>query len=521
MMFEASLTRSHPWLASILLPLAIICYVLPKIKAFRRFLVWLIKNSGVRFTRTSTTTVLVHPRNVKGESRYALTAMDCLQASIPPIAFGLFYDQPIDDYRFQIALEQTLDHFPLLAGRLIRNSENLDQAPMVVRVNPSEGGAHLAISHTTRPYSRKDDPRWFPSSTGAPFPAPHEPFLDYGPLLKIKVTHVESNHSAVVSFGFCHAVMDATTVGSFLETLTAHYKQFGVNDPAKALAHQMVPSMKLDRVLPPQEENAEPLERFTTSKLIWSLPKLVIASTLTKTINLTVEKSELQRLKGEFMQAASGSDLPWVSTYEMLGVLLLRAFTRVSKKLDGTHHYKNIECRCVVDPRTRQANPHATFTHPGNVSEMPSIQLPLEHLLHPEWQSRGLQEFHSQLRASLVDSSKMTEIYRRANASLRNGDLHTTGGRTMSSLLFARNILETNVTSYNSWLHMDWLGSMTTFGDAAPHHFQVTPGMCCVDMFWVFPRTPTQVTIRTTLPRGKGRLFLQELTRMNIAYQVQ
>ena len=114
----------------------------------------------------------------------------------------------------------------------------------------------------------------------------------------------------------------------------------------------------------------------------------------------------------------------------------------------------------------------------------------------------------------------MTSILRRAQASLEKGHLHTQGGRNLSSLVFARNIVEDNVTSYNSWLHIDWFG-IGQFGDAIPQHFQVSSAMTCVDMIWVFPKTAHEVTIRTTLPPKKAKRFLKVLTDMNVDYQVQ
>ena len=446
--------------------------------------------------------------------------MDCLQAAIPPIAFCLSYDKPIDEARFRLALERSLCNFPCLAGRICRTT-NTKEAPFQVKIHPSKGGAHFSVKKVVTPYKSKDDGRWFPAFTGPPCPVPHEPILTYGPLLKIKLTTITSTNGCAISFGFCHAVVDATSVGCFLETLSAHY----VSDSPSNL-----PAMSIARAFPKVETPSEPLERFTGKKLTQSVPKLVKASIMTKTINLTIKKSELKRLKSEFLECLEGG-LEWVSTYEMLGVLLLRAFYMASRKrfdVDGGaattkkgSYAPILECRCIVDPRKRNSNPHVNETHQGNVSEMPSILLPFDSLCDEEfWQKKCLQDFHSQLRSSLEDSEKMTSILRRAQASLEKGHLHTQGGRNLSSLVFARNIVEDNVTSYNSWLHIDWFG-IGQFGDAIPQHFQVSSAMTCVDMIWVFPKTAHEVTIRTTLPPKKAKRFLKVLTDMNVDYQVQ
>lgn len=452
----------------------------------------------------------IHPHNLKAKCTFPLSPVDCLQAAIPPIAFSIFYDQSVDVVKLQAALEQALIAFPILAGRIHRTS-NRKQAPFQVHVHPLKGGALFTTAQIAKPYPTKEDRRWFPLFTGNPWPCPHEPNFTYGPLLKVKVTHVASTNSSVVSFGFCHAVMDATTIGAFLETLQVEY-----NHGSDSCAD---PPMSLERVLHPKlpEGSKAPLDRFTPSTLLKAIPKILKR---VQHVNLTVETSELQRLKADFVKALEG-ELEWVSTYEMLGAILLKAFYKASEKeLIGNSAIADIECRCVVDPRNRSANPHVNSSHPGNVAEMPSIRLPFDTLSGDAWKKHCLSSFHSQLRSTLEDPEQMTYILQRAHTSSEKGYLHTKEGRVFSSKIFARNMTEANVCSYNSWLHMNWF-DMTTLGNANALHFQVAPGLNCPDMFWVFPRTPTQVTIRTTMTPGKAKRFLEELRDLNLAFEVQ
>lgn len=464
----------------------------------------------------------IHPYNLRGQCVFDLSAMDCLQSGIPPIAFSLFYDQPIDVIKLQEAVQHSLVHFPILAGRIHRSS-NRKVAPLRVVVHPLKGGALFVTQTIKKAYKDKDDRRWFPIFTGAPWPAPHEPHITDGPLLKIKHTLVAGTNSSVLSFGFCHAVMDATTVGSFLTTLKAHYNA----DTPSAVMLNPEDTMSLERLNPRFEEGplTEPLDRFTKGDLCRNLPALIHGSTSMKHVNLTVAKKELARLKEEFLNALEG-ELEWVSTYEMMGVVLLRSFYKASKEELAGAKTKELECRCVVDPRGRDANPYVQSFHQGNVGELPSIRLAYDKLdQQKSWQKLSLQEFHEQLRATLKDSDKMTHILRRAQTSYDQGHLHTKEGRILASKVFARNMLEANVCTYNSWLHLDWFG-MTTFGNgetaqpAKPLHMQVTKGMSCKDMFWLFPKSPTEITIRATLPPAKVDAFLEELGGV-MAFEVQ
>ena len=205
----------------------------------------------------------------------------------------------------------------------------------------------------------------------------------------------------------------------------------------------------------------------------------------------------------------------------MLGVILLKAFYSASQEELEASGTSQVECRCIVDPRNRNANPHVNATHPGNVTEMPSVRLSYESLKATDsWKKNGLKEFHSQLRSALDDPDQMTRILQQAQASLDKGHLHTKEGRLLCTKVFARNMTEANVCSYNSWLHMNWF-EMTTLGHAKPQHFQVTPGLNCPDMVWVFPRTPTQVTIRTSMTPQKAKRFVDELKKINVAFEVQ
>lgn len=467
--------------------------------------------------------------------------MDSLQAAIPPIAFCLFYNKQVDEDCFRTALEKSLSSFPCLAGRLVRTGDR-KQSPLQVTYHPDKGGAQLILQTRSKPYASKDDRRWFPMFTRAPFPAPSEPVFTYGPLLRIKMTHITSDNSCVISFSFCHAVMDLTSVGAFIQALSTYYTST-VNAPHTGTeGHQeeeYVPAMTTKRVFPTLEDAPQeaPLERFTTKTLVQALPKLVMASVAAKTIHLTLERSELNRLKSDFMEdlgdnaSSSSPKMAWISTYEMLGTLLLRAYYLATKdKLEKNHKKTKpasnastsvLECRCVVDPRKRRASPYTNESQQGNMGEMPSIFLPLESLSKDDiWRNECLQTFHSQLRSSLEDPQKLTTILRKAEASLQQGHLHSQQGRVMSSLLFARNIIETNVTSYNSWLHLDFFG-IGTMGTVVPYHFEVGPGLQCLDMFWVFPQTPETVTVRTTLYPKTAKRFLKALTDMKIAYQLQ
>lgn len=416
-------------------------------------------------TITMTKTTSIHPRNLKEQCVFELTPMDVLQAAIPQIAFSLFYDQAVDPVKFKDALEKTLVYYPYLSGRIHRTS-NRKQAPFQVHVHPSKGGASFATTQIQNPYPSKDDHRWFPFQTGTPFPFPHEPHFTYGPLLKIKITHVASTNSSVVSFGFCHAVMDATTVGAFLETLKAQYNSTASEIPP-------APKMGLERVSNPnlKEGSAEPLERFTACTLLKAIQKVMARI---QHLNITVEKSELQRLKTEFLAIDSELERTRCSTYEMLGVVLMRAFYKASRDELETSGTSEIECRCIVDPRGRSANPYVNETNPGNVIEMPSIRLGYDILQKDDskvWKRQGLQDFHAQLRSAIEDPEQMTKLLRSAHASYDKGYLHTNLGRVLSSKIFARNMVEPNVCSYNSWLHMNWF-EMATFGEAKPQHFQ-------------------------------------------------
>jgi Transferase family len=263
--------------------------------------------------------IFIHPQSVREKRVFPLSPSDCLQSVTPPIAFSFFYGQTISVQRLQKALEQTLVDFPYLSGRIHRTSSRKHD-PFQVQVHPTKGGALLVTTSISKPYPTKEDRRWFPIFTGIPFPGPHEPTFSYGPLLKVKVTHVTSTNSSVMSFGFCHAVMDVTTVGAFLETLQAHYDGDG----------EVVPKMAVERMKFTTKEG-EPtgsLDRFTTCTLLQAIPKLI---KINKHINLTMETSELQRLKGEFLRSLDGA-LDWVSTYEMIGVILLRAFCKASQR---------------------------------------------------------------------------------------------------------------------------------------------------------------------------------------------
>ena len=160
----------------------------------------------------------------------------------------------------------------------------------------------LTTTQIQKPYPTKEDRRWFPIFTGDPFPCPHEPNLTYGPLLKVKITYVASTNSSVVSFGFCHAVMDATSVGVFLQMLQAHYND---SDTSSNDGSETTPEMSLERVenLTLPERSNEPLDLFTLLTLLKAAPKVLRP---VKHINLTLEIAELQRLKADFVQALEG-----------------------------------------------------------------------------------------------------------------------------------------------------------------------------------------------------------------------